>query len=164
MKRSHVHFAAISLDVTGISSYGAGRSCVLLLNQTIRNRASVFEENSFLHCERTRQPATASIPVGLRATWENRHHLAVAKLGDNINETSNAQNFPGLLLRSGSTTGDDEFIEVHIHHPLTEAAVEQVRLPKIKSGLPKVKEKTEKALLKAVREKPESLGVKCQVV
>jgi hypothetical protein len=164
-----IHFAALSLNATGVSSYGGDRPCHLVLNEMIQNRASVFEENLFLYCERTRQPATAPIPAGFRATWENRHILAIAKLGDNINKTSTAQDFPGLLLRAGRTTCDDEFIEVHIHHPLTEAAVEQARLPKIKPAkgttkLSKLKETTEKALLKAVREKLESLNVKCQVV
>jgi hypothetical protein len=159
-----IHFAALSLDSTGTSSYGGGRPCILLLNETIRNRASVFEENLFLYCERTKHPATAPIPPGFRASWDERHKLAVAKLGGGIKRNSTSSDFPGILLQSGKTTGDDKFIEVHIHDPLTHAAVEVARLPKVKSGLTKLKEKAEKTMLKYVQEELESLGVKSLVV
>jgi hypothetical protein len=159
-----IHFATLSIGTTGAASYGGEQPCVLLLNETIQNRASLFEENSFIYCRRIQQPVAATLPPGLRATWANRHRLAVAKLGHLVTATTTPTDFPGILVEAGKTSKDEKFIEIHIHDPLTEAAVEKIRLPKVKSGLTKTKTKVEKALLKAVQEKLELLDVACEVV
>lgn len=156
-----IHYAALALDTTGARTYG-GHGCALLLNQSIQNRATVFEENSYNYCEK--QPITVAVPPGLRAKWPDRHRLAVAKLGHRVTSATTSQDFPGILVVPGTTTGEDQFIEVHIHDPLTEAAVEKALLPKVKSGLTGLRAKAEKRLLKAVQEKLEALGVLCEVV
>lgn len=162
--QERIHFAALSLETTGAASYGAGRGCVLVLNDSIHNRATVFEENTFNFVERNNHPATVPVPPGLRAAWADCHLLAVAKLADRIRPTTTAGEYPRILVEAGAGTGADQFIEVHIHDPLTEAAVEKAYLPEIPSGLTRTKAKAEKALLRAVQEQLEALDVPCEVV
>lgn len=159
-----IYFAALSLGTTGAASYGSGRGCVFVLNDTIRNRASVFEENCFNYVERTSPSPTAPVPPGLRAAWADRHLLAVAKLAARLQQATTPAEYPRILVEAGGGTGADQFIEVHVHDPLTEAAVARAYLARVPSGLTRTREKVEKALLRAVREQLETLAVPCEVV
>jgi len=73
-------------------------------------RASVMEENSILFSERHPH----FLPKGFRALWSQRAQIAVAKLADEIESDTPENRFPGILLKSGATRDEDEFIEVHI--------------------------------------------------
>lgn len=66
-----ITFAALSLDGTGLSNYG---SCsIVLRNDMIAHRASVFEENSVTFTERHRVAMKkGKVPHGYRAPWADR--------------------------------------------------------------------------------------------
>lgn len=131
-----VHFAALTLDKNGPTSYGANQpTCHLVLrNETIGSRASLFQENSTQYCIRTKHRITDPLPLGSRARWEQRHMLAVAKCGCEISMATQPADFARILMRSGDESGTDVFIEVHIHEPLTAEDVEEVLLPRPQTG------------------------------
>lgn len=124
--KKEMRFAALTLDGGGLSNYG---SCsIVLRNEMISHRASVFEKNSALVVERhdikiARKP---ELPKGHRATWDERAKLCIAKLSQKIDSTTRSDEYSGLLLKQGVTSEDDEFIEVHIWGPMTALTMEQV--------------------------------------
>lgn len=123
--RNHIRFGALTLGDHGPSNYG---DCLLFLkDEFIRHRASVFEENSVLWMQRQRilMSEADNLPKGYRATWRNRAKLAVAKLGHRVD--AGKTSFANLLLHSGATTADDDFIEVHIWGPLTVRSLDSVK-------------------------------------
>ncbi len=147
---AEIRFAALSLDGLGLMSYGD--CCWVLREEMIAYRASVFEENSVMFMERhgVRISDANELPPGHRAPWEERAKLCVAKLADRIDDSTGPGAFPELLLRQGTTSEDDEFVEVHVGGPMTVRTMEQVLL----------KRRTLRtALGKAVREKLERFGV-----
>lgn len=124
--KKHIRFGALSLDGVGLPNYGP---CSLVLREEmISHRSSVFEENSAVFMERrkikiSREP---KVPKGYKATWAQRGKLCVAKLAAKIDSNSRSDKYSGLLLRQGATSEDDEFVEVHIYGPMTVLTMEQV--------------------------------------
>lgn len=117
--KEQIRFAALSLNGTGLSNYG---SCsITLRNDRIAHRTSVLEENSVLFMERhgVKAKRTPNIPKGFRATWGERDKLCVAKLAGSIDSATIPNEYSGLLLRQGTTSELDEFVEVHIFGPMT---------------------------------------------
>jgi hypothetical protein len=105
-----IRYASLSLDGRGLSSYGHcfGR----LRNLHIEHRASTLEENSFEFVEA--KPSQA-LPLGYRSNWENRRLVAVAKCAKRIDAQTKVENFPKILMSSGTARDKDDFIEVHIY-------------------------------------------------
>ena len=124
--KKHIRFGALSLDGAGLPNYGP---CSLVLReQMISHRASVFEENSAQFMERrkikiSREP---KLPKGYRARWDNRGKLCVAKLASQIDSHTRPDKYSALLLREGATSENDEFVEVHIYGAMTVLTMEQV--------------------------------------
>ncbi len=119
-------FAALSIDGTGARNYG--ELSLVFRDTMISARASVFEENCLIWM-RARNPAFLDMdgpPPGLRATWSHRALLAVAKLAGQLHTSTTAEEFAGLLLRSGDSTLTDTLIEVHIYGPVTIRAIASV--------------------------------------
>ncbi|MBA3492565.1 MAG: zinc ribbon domain-containing protein, partial [Gammaproteobacteria bacterium] len=122
--KKEMRFGALSWDGVGLSNYG---SCsIVLRDELISYRTSVFEENSALFMERhdikiSRDP---NLPKGYRATWGDRAKLCVAKLSLRIDSTTNSDKYSKLLLLKGATSKDDEFVEVHIWGPMTVLTME----------------------------------------
>lgn len=113
-----IRFAALALDGVGVQSYG---ECSLVLrDELIAHRASVFEENSAVFL----RDRGYQLPPGYRASWEDRSRLAVAKLAPAVHAGTLPADFPGLLVRQGPTAEEDCFIEVHIWGPVTARACE----------------------------------------
>ena len=107
-----LHYAALSLDGEGLDSYGD--CAVILADEMIRHRASCFEGNSGLIFEREHGYSRY-----LRSTWADRAKLCVAKTDGKLAQSKSPDEFPNLLLRSGSTQDDDEFVEVHVFGTMT---------------------------------------------
>ncbi len=115
-----IRFATLSLDGTGAAAYGT--CSVVLKDVAISERATVFEENSVLFCERLGLGVAKALPPGYRATWEDRGVLATGKLEPRIEATTTAAEFPGILV---GRTGQD-FIEVHIFGSLDRRSIERI--------------------------------------
>lgn len=108
-----IRFAALSLDGMGLQSYG---ECSLVLREElIAHRASVFEDNSAVFL----RDRGYQLSPGHRAAWEDRSRLGVAKLASAVHAGTVPADFPGLLLQQGPTSEEDRFIEVHIWGPVT---------------------------------------------
>jgi hypothetical protein len=124
--KEHIRFAALSLDGVGPINYG---DCFLVLRtDMIAHRASVFEENSvlFMAHHDIKMKDAHKLPRGFKATWDGRAKLCVAKLAARIDAATSPAAYSDLLLRQGSTTGEDDFVEVHIWGPMTIRTVEEV--------------------------------------
>ncbi|MFY9619311.1 MAG: hypothetical protein WAQ99_05825 [Pyrinomonadaceae bacterium] len=124
--KQHMRFGALSLDGRGLANYG---DCsIILREEMIADRTSVFEENSALFVERhgikiSRHP---NVPKGYRAAWTDRAKLGAAKLQSSIDSKTTPDKYSRILLKPGTTSEDDEFIEVHIFGPMTVLTMEQV--------------------------------------
>ena len=121
-----IRFAILSLDGVGAIAYG---DCsVVLKDIAISERATVFEENSVLYCEKRGLGVAQLLPPGYRATWEDRGILATAKLEPKFVPSTSAAEFPAILV---GNTGQD-FVEVHIFGPLNHGSIERIvaRKPK----------------------------------
>ncbi len=148
----HIHFGSLSIDLTGISTYG--NYSMVLKELAIRDRATVFEENSIMFIKKRRIVAGDPLPLGYRTTWMNRSSLALAKLGKRLTPTTVGAEFPKLLATSDTT--DPDFIEVHIYGPIHRRAIEHF------SG-PQPRQKADKVLLRSACRKLREIGATVEI-
>jgi len=108
-----IHFAALVIDDSWPANYG---EAALFFNEDmIAHRTTLFEDNLVLwQAERGK---LVELPKGYRAVWNDRHLLAVAKVGSKL--TASGNDFATLLLANGISTGSDSFIEAHLLGPFT---------------------------------------------
>jgi len=154
--KQHIRFAALSLDRIGLHNYG---ECSLVLrDDMIAHRASVFEENSvvWMAKHQIKISEATDLPKGYRAVWSERVKLAVAKLSEKIQSTTRADSYSGLLLEQGATSEDDQFIEVHIWGQMTARTFEHVIVEQPQQQMSSV-------TLNALREKLGAVGVKMEI-
>lgn len=142
----NVNFALLSF---GSASQYYGDLFVTIRTDAISSRATVFHENSFYFMESRSITAGSQIPAGFRATWELRGKLAAAKLGEEIDQKTDYNAFPDLMLRSTDNGEQQDFIEVHIYGGLLGEAIESIRhvgttseaeLPIIRTAIRKAKQ------------------------
>ena len=89
----------------------------------IAHRCSCFEENTAVFWKNNKE-----FPLGKRSDWDNRYKLCVTKLGGQIDKTSQASDFPRILLCKGKTPLDDNFIECEIFGPITARTLQSVTI------------------------------------
>jgi hypothetical protein len=123
----HLHFAALSLDNTGLARYGP--YCIVLRDNLIAHRSSVFEENAFFFCRHHAIISGHPAPPGYRAPWGRKSELAIAKLGGKIRAAMVTGDFPDILMGNQRDAPDCDFIEVHIYGPIHTAAIQHVSGP-----------------------------------
>jgi hypothetical protein len=139
-----IRYAALSLDGSGLTSYGS--FAMRLRDVAIRRRASLLEENSYDFVENQGLRPRSKIPSGFRSAWEERHKLAVAKLGGSLLPTTIAGEYQDLLLSSNGNRAEDRFLEVHIFGPFDANSVESVK------GRSATKSKGEKADIARIKD------------
>lgn len=149
----NIQYACISLDGRGVEAWGA--YYVTFKEPLVAHRTTVFEENPFNFAERHKIAAGRPPPAGYRANWGDRNKLAQAKLHIELQPSTNATDFPQILVKQGKDTGDADFIEAHIYGPLHRNTIEAV------SG-PKPKNKLDGFLWSKVKKNLKSLGAKVQ--
>jgi len=121
--KKQVRFGALSLDGVGLANFG---DCSIVLRQEmIAHRASVFEENSTLFVDRHGMKKSRKAR-GYRSTWDDRPRLCVAKLHAKIDSTTTPDKYSRILLSAGVNPEDDEFVEVHIWGPFSVLTMERV--------------------------------------
>jgi hypothetical protein len=145
-----IRFAALSLEDAAPATYG--ECCLVLREDRIAHRASLFEGNSAIFMAKKRY----DVVPGFRAAWEERAMLCVAKLAEQLRVDTPASGFPGLLMHSGATSEDDQFVEVHIWGSMTRRTLQKVRI----FSLPR---EASKARLKALRDRLAEVGVPLEV-
>jgi hypothetical protein len=117
--KEKIRFAALSLEHAGPKSYGP--TTMTFREDLIAHRASVFEENNVVFMDR-REVKIKDAPnasLGFRAPWGSRGRLAAAKLGASLLPSTTPGEHAGILLKQGPTSADEDFVEVHIHGPVT---------------------------------------------
>lgn len=127
----NVRYGALCADSPGLRCYG--ECCMVIDGATLQNCASLFEENTFTFFEArpgVLDEVPCDIPLGYRATWENRGKLAVAKLGHHFATETPTDDFNEILIRSTTEKMTDDFIEVHICQPINKDNIVEMRLPK----------------------------------
>lgn len=127
-----INFAALTLDGRGHPAFGP--YFVLLKDEMIAHRSTVFEENPFSFCIRHKVFAGKSPPPGYRAVWEDRSKLAKAKLQPKLRNTTVKDEYPQILMQTGARTSDGDYIEVHIYGPIHRAAIDRVIGPRPRRG------------------------------
>jgi hypothetical protein len=147
----HIIFAALSLNNQGPIDYGS--YSIILKEETIKNRATVFEENSILFCRKNKIMVGDSLPYGFRVVWAERNKLASAKLYPKLNETIKEEIFPTIIL----SQDDNDFIEVHIFGPIHRRAIERVIGPKPKN-------KEDQILFRSIEHKLNEIGAILEVL
>jgi hypothetical protein len=145
-------FAALSLDDTGLASYGD--CAVIYRTDLIADRASLFEENTTTFRLNRRIVEADEIPKGYRSTWFERIKLCIAKLERSIDTTLTPDKYSNLLMNPGKTGADDEFVEVQIYGPMTIRTIEKITFTAIK------RRKAEQAIIKGIKNKAAHFGVK----
>ena len=122
--QEELRFAALTLNDEGLFNYG--RCSWVLRTEMIAHRTSVMDENStaFYH----RHKKKKQMPLGYRATWEERAKLGIAKLGAQVDTATTAAEYSALLLQQGRDSGEDQFIEAQIYGPLTIRTIAHVTL------------------------------------
>lgn len=139
-----IRYAALSVDGTGLKAYGP--YAMKLLEITISNRATLLEDNSYHFIPKHNIQPGDSIPPGCRATWAERHKLAVAKLARQISSSTSEADHSKILLRSKGDKAAEEYIEVHIYGGFNNKAIESVK------GKSQAKKKHELAMLSMVKD------------
>jgi hypothetical protein len=145
-----IHFGSLSLDLTGISIFG---SCFMVLKDlAIKDRATVFEENSIIFIRNHGIVAGDPFPLGYRATWTNRSLLVAAKLGKRLTPTTTEAEFPKLLADSDTK----DFVEVHIYGPIHRRAIKHL-------SVSEPLQKPDKVILKSVIKKCKEIGASMEI-
>lgn len=153
-----IRFGALSMDGCGLLNYG---ECFLVLREDmIAHRSTVFEENTALFMDNhdIKMSEADNLPKGYRATWDERDKLCVCKLADKLTPTSDLPDFSRLLIQQGKTTEDDDFVEVHTWGPLTVRSLDCVVIHKNK------KNRVNLVIIKALRHDLEQYKVAVKIV
>ena len=119
-------FGALSLDGIGVIKFGP--HSMVLKDEMINHRATVFERNTIEFAHDNKLPVAEPIPSGYRTTWNKRHDLSKAKLYSKLDDTTTPEDYPGILLEQSSGMNSDDFVEVHIYKGFNRAAIAQVTL------------------------------------
>ena len=119
----NVHYASVSINGEGITSYGD--VTVTLSERMISHRASCIEGNSAELFAKH-----GNLAKILRSTWEDRSRLCVAKVATNVNTGTKTDDFPGLILKNKTKKSKDDFVEVIVFGSMTAATFEAVTTDK----------------------------------
>jgi hypothetical protein len=116
-------YGVLSLDESGLGTYG--EICCRLRPVAIQHRTSFLEYNSYAFVDRHGLKPGSSVPCGFRAVWDNRHHLALAKLTPLLHSQQGLAEWQRLLVKTdGINRQNDDFVEAHIYESFDVAAVE----------------------------------------
>lgn len=139
-----IRYAALSLNGTGLRSYGA--YTMKLKKVAIAERTTLLEDNSYQFVEKHDMRPGDNIPRGYRALWHDRHKIAVSKLYQRITPQTSENEFAKIMLFSEGNRSTDEFVEVYIYGSFDNKAVDSV------SGKFTATKKEKRALLCSLKE------------
>lgn len=121
-----IRYGALSLNGLGVESYGEVH--FQLRDECIKHRTSFMECNSYKFYERFSNGV--EVNFGHRSIWNNRHQLAIAKVGVVDLCGQPESNWHNLLLHSdGKDRNLDEFIEAHIFGGFNSNAFKDIKIP-----------------------------------
>ena len=112
----HIHFGALSTNGAGVGHYGS--YSITFKEEMIRARSSVFNENPLAFFDKHGIVIGKPIPPGYRASWEERHLIAMAKLFPSLKKGMVAAQIEALFISQASVVGGWDYIEVHTYGDL----------------------------------------------
>lgn len=118
---------AITIDGRGMNYYGD--YSVLVCDDAIRVRATVFWENPFEFNQRMNVVSGKDPPEGYRAPWSDRHKLASAKLTGQLVQGAGDAALAALVMGPDRSSEQCDFIEVHVWGDIHAEAIESVLPP-----------------------------------
>ncbi|MGR9449147.1 hypothetical protein [Rhizobium leguminosarum] len=118
-----VIFGSLSLGERGMRNYGD--VAMVLRDDAIENRSSVFEENGLVFSKRYTIRLDQVLPKGYRATWHDRGLLAVAKLVKFLRPGMTISDFEGLLQKDAGGGAGDDFVEFHLYGTFNRDVIEK---------------------------------------
>jgi len=108
-----IRYAALSLDGWGLSAWGPCTIC--LQEERMQNRVSLLEENTYKFVDKHPYSGGETYPPpGYRASWQERHELAIAKLFSKIQVGMQKEDFVPVVLDKPDSRTEADFIEVYI--------------------------------------------------
>ncbi len=119
-----IRYAALTLDGRWLESFGD--HAMILKEQMIERRATVFEEGLYQFSQRHDIPLMGVFPPGYRAVWSRRGDLAMAKLYPNLDSGTESWIYASFLMSSEIADGSEDYIEVHIFGPFNRSAIEKI--------------------------------------
>jgi hypothetical protein len=122
-------YAALALDDAGLLNYG--KISMLLKNKSIAQRTTVFERNTYaLYKEFVKNgwDTMGYIPPGHSGTWDEKAELVTCKHAEDYTTSNPKPDLASVMLKVGTTRGDDEFVELHILNYLNRLAIEHVTI------------------------------------
>lgn len=125
-----VVFAALSVDESGLGSYGD--VTVVLKTGSIEKRTSALETNSFFFIEslqKTGWTIDRPVPPGHMCQWSDNFELVACKLSPVLKKGMKTEEFSKLILTSQGSRSTDEFIELHIYGKIASGTVEKIKIP-----------------------------------
>ncbi len=151
---NEIRYGVLSLTTAGLPTYGD--VFCRLRNVAVANRTSFLETNSFEFVRSHNIGVDDEIPAGYRAQWQDRHKLALAKLGDRLTGGQSKTEFQDLLVESdGKDRNNDSFIEAHIFGGFDKNAIESLEI-----NTEKTHSRTDQLLLDVVTSTFAEMGVK----
>jgi hypothetical protein len=114
----HIHYAVLSPDGRGLTTYGEGSVAVRweVTPEYLGRRASLLEENSFMFFDHHSLGSRGAIvPAGYQATWADRAKLAIAKIVPRLTAATSEVSLRGLLVHVGGNRPEDDFLEIAIY-------------------------------------------------
>lgn len=151
----HTEIVYGALSISGIGQTAYGSYSMVLREHAIGHRTSVFDSPLFPFFREHKVGVGDDVPVGYRATWEDRGVLAAAKLGERLDGNATEETFQEILISEGTDT-EGECIETHIYGAIHRRAIEHVVGPN-------PKRKADRVLLEAARERLDEVGVELKV-
>ncbi len=124
-----IRFGALSVDGTGLPNYG--EFFLELRDDFIAHRTSVLEENVVTLLDRLDvKPFRkgVQVPPGHRAPWNERHQVGVSKLAGRLRPGMSTADIAQLVIKPGTDSATDEFIEAHVFGSITRRTLAQVTL------------------------------------
>ena len=129
-------YAALTLNDKWVDWFGD--HAMILKEQMIAHRSTVFEENPYNFSIRHGLALTDTFPPGYRAVWGRRGDVAKAKLYPKLSAATTSSDYPTILLPDGSSVAEADYIEVHVYGPFTGAAIQKIIGPTPRSHEDKI--------------------------
>ncbi len=122
-----IRFGCLTLNNRGVPTFGT--YMMILKDEMIAHRATVFEENPTVLVDRIGVLLNEGFPPGYRSTWEKRDVLAKSKLYPKISSSTQPDEYPQILLDEGEEGGAVDYIEVHIYGTFNRESIERITGP-----------------------------------
>ncbi|WCS23890.1 zinc ribbon domain-containing protein [Methylobacterium sp. NMS14P] len=118
---------ALTIDGRGMTYYG--EYTILIRQDRIASRASVFWENPFIFNKNHSIISGEDPPVGYRAPWGERNKIVVAKLAGDVKPGDGDAALAALVMGPDRAAKDCDFVEVHVHKHIHANEIEAVIAP-----------------------------------